>query len=99
LLGGLPLGNALVALCLVAPSLLFYLLLLKNARLLHLRKYTLVAAVSWLPFSAVLAGNLQLTFHDQAFLWWIGASVLLICCVLLVILHGLHSLFYLLRSP
>ncbi len=95
LFGGLPLGNVLVALSLVAPSLLFYVLLSNAVRFRYLRKYTLVAAVSWLPLSTLLAGNLQLTFHNQAFLGWIGASALLVCCVMLVMVH---SLFYLARS-
>lgn len=84
-LGGMPLGNLIASIALIASAL-------AALELLPLRGWgrvigivTLVIAMTWLPFSIALAGNLALVFSGTRGDAWIAltaATVALVLCVL-----------------
>lgn len=70
--GGLPAGNALVALALVAIAAAGHVL---GTGPRWLARGGLVAALAWLPASVLLAGNLALNFGQWRGTAWFGLSL------------------------
>ena len=68
--GGLPLGNALVALALCALPVAALLLSPPGSAGRKLALAALVVSIAWLPVSVLMAGNLNLNFsYDRGFSW------------------------------
>jgi hypothetical protein len=63
--GGLPAGNALVAVGLCAAASAAIGLSSRGTWLRTMSMAALMGAVSWLPVSALMAGNLALNFHGK----------------------------------
>lgn len=82
--GGLPLGNAVAALGLIALAALPWLASRAGTWRRRCATLTLIAALAWLPLSALLAGNLQLNFNNGRGPAWLGltATVLLLIMVM-----------------
>ena len=75
--GGLPVGNGVAALGVVALACVPVLLSVRGSRLRRVSLALLAGAAAWLPGSIVLAGNLALNFSGWRGAVWLGASVLL----------------------
>jgi hypothetical protein len=75
LAGGLPVGNALSAACLILPAWAAALLAPKDTRIRQFSVAALVLAVLWLPVSIALAGNLDLNFDDSTGTAWFVLTV------------------------
>ncbi|MGD9388092.1 MAG: hypothetical protein PVI87_07675 [Gammaproteobacteria bacterium] len=74
--GGLPLGNALVALALCAPAAAALLLSPPGTLGRKLALVALFIAIAWLPVSVLLAGNLNLNFSgDRGHTWEVFTAV------------------------
>ncbi|MBB1062009.1 hypothetical protein [Marilutibacter spongiae] len=85
--GGLPLGNALVALGLVAAAAAAWVLAPRRTWVAAASGIVLLLAVAWLPVSIALAGNLALNFSDdRGSTWWVFSLGLLLA--ILVSLAG-----------
>lgn len=81
--GGLPVGNALAALGLVAMSAIAVVLAGRVGRLRRVALVVFGAAVAWLPVSIALAGNLALNFgglRGTLWLWFTVAIVIASVC-------------------
>jgi len=78
--GGLPLGNVLSALGLCAIAGAAFLISARRTALGVVSVTSLIAAVTWLPVSIVLAGNLQLNFSG-----WRGSAWLAYTSVVAVV--------------
>ncbi|WP_457000006.1 hypothetical protein [Luteimonas sp. A534] len=75
LLGGLPLGNGLVALGLCALAGLALVHSIRGSALRVASLVSLLGAVLWLPVSVALAGNPQLNFSGGRGSIWLVLSV------------------------
>jgi hypothetical protein len=80
--GGLPVGNAVAALGLVAAAGVPVLLSQPGSTLRVAALLTLCAAVAWLPISIALAGNLALNFTSWRGSAWLGFSLVVHFAVL-----------------
>lgn len=80
--GGMPVGNVLTAIALVAPALAAVLLSRAGSRCRQMAKLALVGAVLWLPLSVVLAGNVQLNFSGSRGAAWLALSLLTLVVVM-----------------
>ncbi len=77
--GGLPLGNALVALGLVAAASAAWVLAPRRTWVAAASGIVLLLAAAWLPVSIALAGNLALNFSDdRGSTWWVFSLGLLL---------------------
>ena len=73
--GGLPIGNALSAIGLCAPAGAAVALSSSRTALRRVSVAALIAAISWLPVSIALAGNLALNFQgDRGEAWLIFSA-------------------------
>jgi hypothetical protein len=73
--GGLPLGNALAAICLCSlPGSAFYLSPVGSVRR-RISQVVFSVTLFWLPISLVLAGNLQLNFSGYRGTAWLVISL------------------------
>jgi hypothetical protein len=80
--GGLPAGNAIASLGLVAPAAVAVLLGAPGSPLRAAALGTFCAAVAWLPVSIALAGNLALNFTGWRGSVWLGVSLVIHVAVL-----------------
>lgn len=83
--GGLPLGNLIAAIGLVAAACAALLLLPRRGLAHVIGVSTLLVALAWLPVSIALAGNLALVFsgwRGDAWMALTGATISLVLCVL-----------------
>ncbi len=70
LFGELPLGTLLATVGLASLACLIYLLRPRNVYFTVIVTVCLVMAISWLPVSVFLAGNLQLIFSGDEGRYW-----------------------------
>ncbi|GAB3339786.1 hypothetical protein [Marilutibacter aestuarii] len=80
--GGLPLGNALVALGLVAAAAAAWRLAPRRTWAAGVSGIVLLLAAAWLPVSTALAGNLALNFSDDRGSTWLVFSLGLLLAIL-----------------
>jgi hypothetical protein len=80
--GGMPVGNALTAIALIAPALAAVLLSRTGSRCRQMAKLALAGAISWLPLSIALAGNVQLNFTGSRGSAWLVLSLLTLVAVM-----------------
>jgi len=83
--GGLPLGNLVAAIALVAAAWAALLLLPRRGPGRVIGISTLLVALAWLPISIALAGNLALVFsggRGDAWMALTAATLALVLCVL-----------------
>ena len=74
--GGLPIGNALSAIGLCAPAGAAVALSSPGTALRRVSVASVIGAMSWLPVSIALAGNLMLNFQgDRGEAWLIFSAV------------------------
>jgi len=78
---GLPLGNALTAIGLCAAAGSAVGLSTRRTALRFVSVASLIGAVSWLPASIALAGNLTLNFHGAYGGAWLALSVAVLAAV------------------
>ncbi len=81
---GIPFGN-IVAMALLASwagSLMMFTK--QHPRMHNLSRTLLLFACLWLPLSIALCGNPRLQFADDAILWWLGYTAIVILCMLLI---------------
>ena len=81
---GIPVGN-IVAMALFtswAGSLMLFTK--QHPRMHSLSRTLLVFACLWLPLSIALCGNPRLQFADDAILWWLGYTAIVILGMLLI---------------
>lgn len=80
--GGLPLGNALMAVALCGFSGGALLVSARGSARWRFSAVALVASLLWLPASALLAGNLALNFSGARGTVWLAGSVVVIVAAL-----------------
>ncbi len=80
--GGLPFGNALVAIGLCAAAGSAVMLSARSTALRLLSIASLSGAAIWLPISIALAGNLQLNFSGEKGVAWLVLSLAVVAAVL-----------------
>ncbi|MEX2494433.1 MAG: hypothetical protein WD448_00010 [Woeseia sp.] len=80
--GGLPIGNALVAIGLCSAAGAAIGLSQPGTLLRRVSTASFVAALAWLPVSVALAGNLALNFSGPQGILWIGLSLSTVVAVL-----------------
>jgi hypothetical protein len=89
--GGLPAGNAVAAIGLVAAAALPVLLSSAGSVLRGAALVALAAAACWLPLSIALAGNLALNFAIGSGSIWLGFTLAVILFVLCTLVWALVS--------
>ena len=89
--GGLPAGNALAWLGLLACSTAALILAAGSAVLRILAWLALAISAAWLPASIVLAGNLALNFSGVLGSYWLSASAVLLVLVVTILLLATAS--------
>ena len=89
--GGLPLGNALVALGLCAMAGAAVVLSVRGSALRAASIVALVGAALWLPMSIALAGNLELNFGDGRGAVWLAFSVAVLAAACVTLLWALGA--------
>jgi hypothetical protein len=87
--GGLPAGNAVAALGLVALAGIPACLSARGSLLRRTSLVTLVGAAAWLPVSIALAGNPALNFTGWRGSVWLGFSVIIHVAALCVLAWAL----------
>ncbi len=83
--GGLPVGNVIAAIALIAPAVLAVVVSAPGSALKTAALVMLCAALAWLPVSILLAGNLALNFSGWRGSAWMGFSLVTglgVLCVL-----------------
>ena len=96
--GGLPAGNALAAIGLVAAAAVPVLLSPVGSKLRAAGLATLAAAAAWLPLSIALAGNLALNFASGRGSIWTGFSLAVLVAVLFTLVWSLVSRLVAMRN-
>ncbi|TCO32956.1 hypothetical protein EV148_1291 [Dokdonella fugitiva] len=91
LVGGLPLGNGLVALGLCALSSTAVVLSVRGSALRAASLVSLVGATLWLPISVALAGNPQLNFSGGRGSVWLVFSVAVFAAACFTLLWALGA--------
>jgi hypothetical protein len=91
LVGGLPLGNGLVALGLCALSSTAVVLSVRGSALRAASLVSLVGATLWLPISVALAGNPQLNFSGGRGSVWLVFSVTVFAAACFTLLWALGA--------
>jgi hypothetical protein len=76
--GGLPIGNALIAIGLCALAGTAVALSVRGTALRIMSLASLLAAAAWLPESVALAGNLALNFGGGRGLIWLVLSLVVV---------------------
>lgn len=85
LLGGLPLGNALMAFALCGFSGSAFLVSPRDSAHRRFSALALAASILWLPASALLAGNLALNFSGARGTAWLVGSVAVMVATLVAL--------------
>lgn len=80
--GGLPLGTALAALALCAPAVVALLLSPAATADRRLAQVALVAGMTWLPVSILMAGNPRLNFTGGNSTWLLFTAITALLVIL-----------------
>lgn len=84
-LGAVPLGNIIAATFFLALGAAAFPLTMRSGAARRLAQFSLLLSASWLPVSAMLAGNLALNFaHGKGEVWLVYTG-----CVLVVALGAI----------
>lgn len=78
--GGLPLGNALSAISLILAAWAAVRISAPGTWVRRFAAFALVIALSWLPVSIALAGNLELNFDGPTGPAWLAFTALAVLC-------------------
>ena len=92
--GGLPLGNALAAICLCSVAGAAFLLGPPGSLRRRASRTALLTAAFWLPLSIALAGNLELNFSGSAGTAWLALSLITASTVLGSLLLSVGGLLF-----
>lgn len=96
--GGLPVGNALSAAAVILAAWAAALLTRRGTFLYRLCVAALVLAISWLPVSIALAGNLDLDFDESTGPVWFAFTALALLASFGALVAALVSSFRRRRS-